>query len=152
MKVFAIDPGPTFSAYVVWDGKSILSKGKVPAAEILPHIGIHDRSCRFVCEMVACYGLPVGVEIFETCVWIGRYLEKTQGQMERMTRGKVKMHLCHSMKANDSTIRQALIDRFGKPGTRKEPGITYGLSGDMWAAFALAVTYCDQQTGYVYNP
>ena len=29
MKVLAIDPGTTESAYVVWDGETILSKGKV---------------------------------------------------------------------------------------------------------------------------
>ena len=93
--------------------------------------------------MIACYGMAVGAEVFETCVWIGRYLEKAQGDMSRIKRGEVKMHLCHSMKAKDSNIRQALIDRFGAPGTKKAPGLTFGLSGDMWAAFAVAVTYHD---------
>ena len=32
-----------------------------------------------------------------------------------------KMNLCGSMKAKDSNIRQALIDRFGEVGTKKNP-------------------------------
>jgi len=152
MKIFAIDPGPTESAYVIWDGSTIIDKGKVPSDRILPLIGQHNTQCRFVCEMIACYGMAVGAEVFETCVWIGRYVEKAQGQMERLTRGKVKMHLCRSMKANDSNIRQALIDRFGAPGKKSTPGLTFGLAGDMWAAFAVAVTHHDQITGTVYVP
>lgn len=143
MKIFAIDPGPVQSAYVLWDGSALLDKGKVPSAQILPLLGIHE-DCKFVCEMIACYGMAVGAEVFETCVWIGRFLEKLQGNMERMRRLDCKMHLCHSARANDSNIRQALIDRFGAPGTKKAPGVTFGLSGDMWAAFAVAVTAYDK--------
>ena len=49
-----------------------------------------------------------------------------------------KMNLCGSMKAKDSNIIQALIDRFapntpnkGK-GTKKEPGWFYGFKKDIW--------------------
>lgn len=147
MKILAIDPGPTESAYVIWDGSHILDKGKVPSASILPLIGIHEQECKLVCEMIACYGMAVGAEVFETCVWIGRYVEKAQGQMERITRGKVKMHLCHSMKAKDANIRAAIIDRFGGKesaiGTKSRPGPLYGVSGDVWAALALAILHFD---------
>ncbi len=44
-------------------------------------------------------------------------------------------------------IRQALIDRFGPPGKKKAPGATYGLSGDMWSALAVAVTFTDKLGG-----
>lgn len=151
MRTFAIDPGPVESAFVIWDGERILDKGKVPSERILPLIDTHALDSRIVCEMIACYGMAVGAEVFETCVWIGRYLEKAQGDMQRIKRGEVKMHLCHSMKAKDSNIRQALIDRFGPPGTKKAPGLTFGLSGDMWAAFAVAVTYHDNNTA-IPNP
>ena len=146
MKIFAIDPGPVESAFVIWDGSTILDKGKVPSERILPLLGIHERDCHIVCEMVACMGMPVGAEVFETVIWIGRYLEKLQGNMERIKRGEVKMHLCHSMRAKDSNIRQALIDRFGAPGKTASPGVTFGLSGDMWAAFAVAVTAYDKHS------
>ena len=149
MKVFAIDPGPVESAFVIWDGSKILDKGKVPSERILPLLGIHERECRFVCEMIACYGMAVGAEVFETCVWIGRYLEKLQGNMERIKRLECKMHLCHSARANDSNIRQALIDRLGAPGTKKQPGITFGVTKDIWAALAVAVTFFDQHSGVI---
>jgi hypothetical protein len=143
MNVFAIDPGPVESAYVIWDGTRILDKGKVPSESILPLIDMHATDCRIVCEMIACYGMAVGAEVFETCVWIGRFLEKVHGNMERIKRLECKMHLCHSARANDSNVRQALIDRLGAPGTKKAPGITYGVTKDIWAALAVAVTYHD---------
>lgn len=143
MKILAIDPGPTESAFVIWDGSTIRDKGKVPSERILPLLGIHERDCKVVCEMIACYGMAVGAEVFETCVWIGRYLEKLQGNMARIKRLECKMHLCHSPRANDSNIRQALIDRLGAPGTKKNPGTTYGVTKDIWAALAVAVTYYD---------
>jgi hypothetical protein len=30
-----------------------------------------------------------------------------------------------------------------KPGTKKNPGLLYGVSGDVWAALALGVTWWD---------
>jgi hypothetical protein len=113
---------------------------------------------RVVIEMVACYGMPVGAEVFETCVWIGRYLEALgpnsvvdgYERVCRMKRQAVKLHLCHSNKANDATIRQALIDRFGPTkleaiGNKAAPGPLYGVKADVWAALALAVTHWDTQ-------
>lgn len=143
MKIFAIDPGPKETAYVIWDGKTILEKGKVPNLTVLSLIGIHSRDCKMVCEMIASYGMAVGAEVFETCIWIGRFVEAAQGQMDRVVRLKMKQHLCHSPKANDSNIRQALIDRLGAPGTKAAPGVTYGVSKDVWAALAVGVTYYD---------
>jgi hypothetical protein len=60
----------------------------------------------------------------------------------------VKLHLCKSTKANDASIRQALIDRYGPGkeraiGTKKAPGPLYGVKADVWAALALAVTWHD---------
>jgi hypothetical protein len=59
--------------------------------------------------------------------------------------------ICLNIKANDATIKQALVDRFapdtpnhGK-GTKKEPGFFHGFSADMWSSFAIATTYHDKQ-------
>jgi hypothetical protein len=99
--------------------------------------------------MVASYGMPVGATVFETCVWIGRFIQAVcevgfpAEKIVRIYRKDEKMNLCHSMKAKDSNIRQALIDRFGIVGTKKEPGYFYGFKKDMWAAMAVAVTYHD---------
>lgn len=100
-----------------------------------------------VIEMIASYGMPVGKEVFDTCVWIGRFVELASLQaieVEYIYRKDEKMNLCHSMKAKDSNIRQALIDRFGQVGTKKNPGWFYGFKKDIWSAYAVGVTYLDK--------
>jgi hypothetical protein len=95
--------------------------------------------------MIASYGMPVGAEVFDTCLWIGRFMQKWS-QHARCTlpslvfRKDVKMHLCGVTKAKDANIRQALIDKFGAPGTKKAPGRLYGIKSHAWPALAVAVT------------
>lgn len=145
MTVLGIDPGPVESAWVLWDGAKIRAFGKHPNEDLMIYTNAGADSEHVVIEMIASYGMAVGKEVFHTCIWIGRFIELYGDHgTSLMVRGDVKMHLCHSMKAKDSNIRQALIDRFGAPGTKKNPGLTYGLSGDTWAAFALAVTWWDR--------
>ena len=119
--VLAIDPGTEKSAFVCWDGERVVGKGIVDNPEILDFLrspvidspGPSLEDLTLVVEMVASYGMPVGAEVFETCVWIGKFLEAWDWRAERMFRLKVKLHLCHDSRAKDSNIRQALIDRFG---------------------------------------
>jgi len=92
--------------------------------------------------MVASYGMPVGKEVFETCVWIGRFMQvwHDPDAVRLIYRRDVKLHLCGSARAKDGNIRQALIDKLGPQGTKKAPGPTYGVKSHAWAALALAVT------------
>lgn len=98
--------------------------------------------CRVAIEMVASYGMPVGEDVFETVVWIGRFMQVSgcPEKVERIKRHEVKMHLCHNARAKDANIRQALIDKLGPQGTKKNPGPTYGVKSHAWAALAVAVT------------
>jgi hypothetical protein len=140
MIILAIDPGPEKSGWV------LLNSGRVMRSEIfsndeliqdLPRLSrVADK---LAIEMVASYGMPVGREIFETCVWIGRFLQAWPGDVQYVYRKDVKLELCGSPRAKDANIRQALIDRIGPPGTKKNPGPTYGVTGDMWSALAVAV-------------
>lgn len=147
MKIIAIDPGDKQSAVVVWDGRVIHDSFILDNETI--SIWLSDKRnysptyMPVVCEMIASYGMAVGETVFETCVWIGRFWDRAGSAFHRIKRKDVKMHLCGSMRAKDSNIRQALIDRFGSPGTRANPGLTYGLKKDLWAAFAVAVTWHD---------
>jgi hypothetical protein len=151
--ILAIDPGNIESAYVVLNNElKPLQFGKVDNS-ILNDTIICDIYCKYdiehvAIEMIASYGMAVGVEVFETCVWIGRFMEtslKYFGHVDKVYRKDVKSNICHSIKAKDSNIRQALIDRFGIVGTKKQPGWFYGFKADVWAAYAVAVTYHDLQ-------
>lgn len=175
MTVIGIDPGPVESAYAVFDGEKVLRSETRRNGElmlVLPTLIESYKPALVGIEMIASYGMAVGAEVFETCVQIGRFLEfldtwnRNTGNdpvtYERYTRIKVKTHICHSAKAKDANVRQALIDRIGpshttveeprfskkgdplKPATVKIPGPTYGVSGDGWAALAVAVMAWDK--------
>ena len=93
-------------------------------------------------EMIASYGMAVGREVFETCVWIGRFKQAypDPDAVKLVYRKDVKLHLCGSARAKDANIRQALIDKLGPVGTKKAPGPLYGVTSHAWAAVAVAVT------------
>ena len=108
--------------------------------------------------MIASYGMPVGKEVFDTCVWIGRFIEDMNCiPQDRITvteyiyRKDEKINICNSMKAKDSNIRQALIDRFAQhdfkngKGKKSNPDFFYGFSKDVWSAFAVGITYLDKK-------
>lgn len=152
MTVLAIDPGTTESAFIVWDGERVGEMGIVPNEELRDMLVCAAGIGNCAIEMVEHYGtgMPAGREVFETCVWIGRFWEAFAGVNNVVTllpRRKVKMHLCGSMRAKDANVRQALIDRFGPPGTKKKPGRLYGVKSHLWAALAVAVTWMDERNG-----
>lgn len=67
-----------------------------------------------------------------------------QGIVAMLPRLDVKIHLCKTAKAKDANIRQALIDRFGYPGTKHHPGVLYGVKTHCWAALGVAVCAYDR--------
>lgn len=145
--ILAIDPGNEESAYCLIDEKTYkpIEFGKVGNPLML--IKMNElKYNKIIIEMIASYGMPVGASVFETCVWIGRFIQNRKcPDYEYIYRKEEKMNLCNSMKAKDSNIRQALIDRFGEVGTKKNPGWFYGFKKDIWAAYAVGVTYIDKQ-------
>lgn len=148
--ILAIDPGNIESAYVVLDEKlKPIEFGKVKNEEMLSVIETvytHGNIKAIAIEMIASYGMAVGVSVFDTCVWIGRFTQesiKHTPNIHYIYRKDEKMNLCGTMKAKDTNIRQALIDRFGEVGTKKSPGFFYGFKSDIWAAMAVGVTYYD---------
>lgn len=144
--IYAIDPGNEKSAIIVYRDGNIIQKEILPNLEIL---GILPRDyCSdgiLIIEMVACYGMPVGKTIFETCVWIGRFIEAFYNDYLLVYRKDIKLHLCNSVRAKDTNIRQALIDKYGPPGTKKNPGKTYGISNDLWSALAILTYYIETE-------
>ena len=172
----AIDPANIESGWVLMDAVTYepLAFGKDMNERLLHLIYTGDfygkndlvnvepsDECLVAIEMVASYGMPVGREVFETCVWIGRFTEACRNirhgysrlycDPEYIYRKDVKMNLCGAMQAKDSNIRQALIDRFANTtsgkGTKTDPDWFYGFSADMWAAYAVGTTYIDALKG-----
>ena len=155
--LLAIDPGTTESAYCFIDMLTYepIKFDKVSNDILIQKLKDYILECpaHMAIEMVASYGMPVGREVFETCVWIGRFIQAMNDvptNIEYIYRQEEKLTICHSNKAGDANIRQALVDRFapGVPnygkGTKKEPGWFYGFSKDVWQSYAVGVTYIDK--------
>ena len=162
MRILAIDPGNEESAYALIDAdtRRPIDVGKIDNHDLLRWIAgnlnltqppVHHVAI----EMVASYGMAVGRDVFETCVWIGRFAHHCESyvrDVELVYRRDVKLHHCGSVKAKDANITQALIDRFacGEPnrgkGTKAEPGWFHGFRADIWQAYALAVLIADRIT------
>lgn len=145
-KIMSIDPGNIESAYCIIDTETYtpIKFGKVENEILLYEVEKEDYD-KLVIEMIASYGMSVGASVFDTCVWIGRFIQASPKDYEYIYRREEKINLCNSMKAKDSNIRQALIDRFGEVGVKKAPGFFYGFKKDIWAAFAVGCTYLDKQ-------
>lgn len=151
MKILAIDPGDEYSAFVIMDEKfKPILFDKILNQELISRLGQTQFDAIYI-EMIASYGMPVGAEVFETCVWIGRFMERLHApKIERINRKEVSLHHCHSAKAKDSNVIRALVDRFaygqsnfGK-GTKNDPGWFHGFSKDVWQAYALGVCAVDR--------
>lgn len=161
-RIFAIDPGNVNSAYCVIDKETLEPQEFGIMANDELHRFIRYDHGFDVCdeaavEMVQSYGMAVGKEVFDTVFWVGRFYELlnreiycTPGIVYRV---EEKVHICHDSKAKDTNIRQALIDRFAKhdtkngKGTKKNPDWFYGFSKDIWAAYAVAITYAERGSG-----
>lgn len=146
--ILAIDPGPKESAFVMLDDDlRPIQFDKGDNEKLLGIVKCYstENICdHFAIEMVASYGMAVGATVFETCVWVGRFWERSNAPKKKIIyRMDEKMNLCKNSRAKDGNIRQALIDRFGVVGTKKQPGWFYGFKSDIWAAYAVGVTYHD---------
>ncbi len=147
MIVVGVDPGPVQSALVAWDGMQIVEHTVWENETMLEYCSsrVADVVATLAIEKIESFGMAVGKDIFRTVFWSGRFAQAwTPRPFVEVTRREVKLYFCGHARATDSNIRQALIDRFGPPGTKKAPGLLYGLKGHEYAALAAAVTYHDQ--------
>jgi len=153
MRLLCIDPGPERSGVVEMNNMHVISAH----AESENHCVLDKISAggfgQLLVEMIACYGMPVGRETFETCVWIGRFVQQSGVVSPKyIYRRDVKLHLCNSAKAKDANIRQAILDRYaatggGKTpqvGTKKDPGPLYGVKSHSWSALALGIYWIER--------
>jgi hypothetical protein len=144
--ILAIDPGPKVSGVVTY------CNGKVTSAAVMSNndalFGVMNIAADyFAYEMIASYGARVGAETFQTCVWIGRFVQawaarinKDEASIIPVYRMDVKKHLLHSHQGSDKDVNAALVAMFGEVGTKKNPGPLFGVKSHAWAALAVAVT------------
>ena len=115
MIVIGVDPGPTQSAFVVWDGELVMQHEICPNKELRDYLedwaafgclcDINKIPSAIVFEQVESFGMAVGRDVFETVFETGRMFQVVKFLAWRMPRREVKMHLCHSMRAKDSNIQ-----------------------------------------------
>jgi len=144
MRILAIDPGNADSGWVIYDGSKVHECGVYANMDMLRAVQLMGVDVLAI-EMMRARGMPVSNDEMETLVWIGRFQQAWCAPDEVLFayRQEVKLHLCGSAKAKDPNVRQALIDRVGKPGTKKNPGPTYGVTSHAWPALAVAVYVAD---------
>lgn len=152
MRILAIDPGNIESGVAIVEMPHFKLKwfAKIPNEAVFKNVYLRNFD-EVVIEMVACYGMPVGKDVFETCLWIGRFIEQFKDyKISFVYRKEEKLHLCGSLQAKDSNIRQALINRYathdfknGK-GVKNNPDTFHGVAKDVWQAIAVGVTHYEK--------
>ena len=173
-RILAIDPGTTMSAYCV------MTEGYEPtAAAKVDNNALHALIMRGGMDemVIECmeprflggektHGQMIGSETYETCIWIGRFMELAAHMdmpVFRVYRSEERSRLIPSKRNGlpplpegtgqtaDAQIRAALVQRFAKhdkktgKGTAKHKDVFYGFKADMWSAFAVGVVHLDNQ-------
>lgn len=160
MRLLAIDPGTTQSAWMVMENGMPEMFG-IDENWQLRLMLIDDSEDKRMCftdlaiEMVASYGMPVGREVFETVLWTGKFIECANVPETLVYRKDVKLHLCGSPRAKDPNVWQAIVDRFGGKeravGKKKTPGPLHGIHSHCRAALAVGLYWFDTQAAGVTN-
>ncbi|MGG2046756.1 hypothetical protein [Burkholderia gladioli] len=155
MITLGIDPGTTESGWALFDGARVRDSGVAKNHDLLSSLLTRSYTAEeLAIEMIASYGMAVGREVFETCVWIGRFQQAWHSpeDVRLVYRRDVKLHLCGTSQAKDPNVRQAVIDLFPRNGggkipqigTKSQPGPLYGVTSHAWAALAVAITAISQ--------
>lgn len=140
MIICGIDPGPETSGVCVWDTQyqqivffnSEYDNNKIHYVLV---VGRTNRIDKFVIEDIEYRsGVNVGKTVFDTCKTIGML-------QERLGKDNITLYR-KSAVSNHFKGLKLLKERYPK-GTKKNPGMTYGLKSHAWDAFALCIWYED---------
>lgn len=139
--ILGIDPGTHKSGYVLFDDGKVITSGVMENFDLLKIIR-DSNADQLAIEKFVAYGSAVGQECFDTCVWIGRFVEAWAAPDEVLLipRRDVKRHVCGKGQWDDGDVREKLIALLGDPGSKKAPGPTYGVTSHAWQALGVAVT------------
>jgi hypothetical protein len=142
--IIAVDPGTVKSGIVAWNG-SVQLAGVIGNEKLLASMQqwIIELNVELIAVEHLCnQGRPVGQSTFDTAIWAGRFIEKAvqcNRSFQLVKRSQIKRWHCNKVVGvKDCDIRAALIRKYGKVGTKKKPGKTYGVTSHAWQALALA--------------
>jgi hypothetical protein len=139
--ILGIDPGPTASAFVLFDGVRPLDHAHVENAHLLDFLTrrrFTSSEYLVVIEQLESFGAMTAIaarEVIGTAFWSGRFAQ-VAGEYELLPRKKIKRHLCGNIKAGNPQVRLALMQRFGG-------GFPVTFTDHKFAALAVAVTWWD---------
>lgn len=161
MIVIGIDPGPTKSGFVIFDGTCIVEADEAyENAELLDFLR-DTKVDGVVIERVQFYGRLFGATVLDTVWWSGRFHEAAQqagSVVHRVYWNDVKRQFVpgaridavtgKKKKITERDVQLGVIDRFGGKaaavGTKKAPGPLKILKTHAWSAMALAVWWWDR--------
>ena len=152
MKVLAIDPGALESAFVMYDGERPLFN-KLNNEQTLRIIR-KTKADLVLIENLSSYGKPVGRDVFETLIWIGRFVqlcEEKELKYELILRTSIKAWHVGTTAAKDSNVKFSLVEKYAKfdfkhgKGKKDNPDFFYGFKADIWQAFAIAAYYFEKE-------
>lgn len=149
LSILAVDPGTTESGWCILRDGVPIESGVSDNHQLIYCLPTMSADILAV-EVFEARGMPIGHESIETILYTGRLMQAWPHEVKRVKRSEVKRHLCGSLKAKDSNIRQVLIDRFGGEGAigkKAKPGPLYGIKSHAWAALACACTAFDKING-----
>jgi len=142
----AIDPGPERSAYILWnrhENQIEQMDGEILNEDLLLKI-IEWRALnlQIAVEGVESYGMPVGKSVFETVRWAARFEQAFYPYDVTYYRSSDCRHwLCNNRNAKKAHVNTVLKDVWGVPGTKKAPGVIYGVKNHLWSALAILTTH-----------
>lgn len=161
-EVHAVDPGPVNSAWAHIESPSSgvyklvdfgFMDSKVLRDQLVTLAGnTYPRSKILAIEDIVFYQMTAGAAVFETCVWIGRFMEAwgDDSTIARIPRPDCAQRLVGQRSAKDSQMVAATYARFGAKslteakGTKKFPGPLYGVTEHVWSAIAVGLTYIEK--------
>lgn len=154
--VMAVDPGeyhsPDGHGYAVLRGKPgkmhLWKQGCGSREDVLRvkrEVAAAELNLALVVEQLTAFG-PSSPALFNTAESIGAY-RMAWGSFLEVKRPEVKAHWLGRSNGKDSEIWGAMQERFGQAGSKREPGVLYGVKGHARAALALAVLAADQLQG-----
>jgi hypothetical protein len=142
VRILGIDPGPYDSAYVIWDGETVIEKGYLANMVLLQRLTGNGYD-RMAIERVRIYVKYAGNDLSETAEWVGRFDGKNESML--IPQVLVRGHLCGTAAATCLAMKRALQDKFPILADRTMANPMRGANEHIWDALAVAVTAYDRE-------